>query len=92
MMRSAEPKSGPHLERPSYYQYMIHQQDALKNQGFDYETQLFKRVLSPYMFVDPRKELTLSYFQSMFVKLINSAGNIKKAFNYTVDKNYRVHS
>jgi hypothetical protein len=91
-MRAAEPKSGAHLARPSYYQYMIHQQDALRNQGFDYETKLFERILSPYMLVDPRKSLVLDYFQKMAVYLINATGNIKKAFNYTVDKNYRVHS
>jgi len=91
-MRNAEPKSGPHLTRASYYNFMTHQQDALLNQGYDYENKLFEKTLSSYMLVDPRKEWTLTYFQTMMVKLINSVGGIKKAFNYTVDKNYRVHS
>lgn len=91
-MKLAEPKKGPHLARPSYYQYMVHQQDVLLNQGFDYNTQLFERIISPYMLIDPRKAQVISYFQKMAVYMINSAGNIKKAFNYTVDKNYRVHS
>jgi len=85
-------KKGPHLARPSYYNFMIHQQDALKNQGFDYETRLMEKVSSKYMLVDPQKEFTFLQFQGLLVFVINAAGSIKKAFNYTVDKNYRVHS
>jgi hypothetical protein len=91
-MRDAEPKSGPHLARPSYHNFMIHQQDVLLNQGYDYENNLLDKVVSPYMLTDPRKEYTLKTFEKMLVYLINATGNIKKAFNYTVDKNYRVHS
>jgi hypothetical protein len=71
---------------------MIHQQDDLKNQGFDYETRLFEKTLSNYMLVDPRKEYTFLQFQKMLVYVINAVGGIKKAFNYTVSKNYRVHT
>jgi len=85
-------KGGPHLQRPSYYNWMIHQQDALKNQGFDYETKLLEKTISNYMLVDPRKEYTFLQFQTLLVYMINAAGNIKKAFNYTVSKNYKVHS
>jgi len=85
-------KPGPHLGRPSYYNWMIHQQDDLKNQGFDYETRLFEKTLSNYMLVDPRKEYTFLQFQKMLVYVINAVGGIKKAFNYTVSKNYRVHT
>jgi hypothetical protein len=83
---------GPHLTRPSYYNWMIHQQDALKNQGFDYENRLMEKVTSKYMLVDPRKEYTFLQFQKLLVYVINAAGNIKKAYNYTVPKNYRVHT
>jgi hypothetical protein len=85
-------KPGPHLDRPSYYQWMIHQQDNLKNQGFDYESKLLEKTMSTYNFVDTKKEYTLFQFQSMLVFLINSIGSIKKAFNYTVSKNYKVHT
>lgn len=85
-------KGGQHLGRPSYYNFMIHQQDALKNQGFDYETRLLEKSISNYMLVDPRKEYTFMQFQKLMVYLINTTGNIKKAFNYTVSKNYRVHT
>lgn len=85
-------KGGPHLQRPSYYNWMIHQQDALKNQGFDYETKLLDKTLSNYMLVDARKEFTFLKFQKMLVYVINAVGGIKKAFNYTVSKNYKVHS
>ena len=85
-------KGGPHLGRHSYYNWMIHQQDNLLNQGFDYETRLFEKTLSNYMLVDPRKEYTFLQFQKLLVYVINTVGNIKKAFNYTVPKNYKVHS
>lgn len=91
-MMTETPKPGPHLARPSYYNWMIHQQDVLKNQGFDYENRLLEKTISSYFFVDPRKEFTIMQFQTMLVYLINSIGGIKKAFNYTVDKNYKVHS
>lgn len=86
------PKSGPHLGRPSYYNWMVHQQDILKNQGFDYETRLLEKTTSKYLLVDSRKEYAFLQFQSMLVYLINYIGSIKKAFNYTVDKNYKVRS
>jgi len=85
-------KPGPHLTRPSYYNWMIHQQDSLKNQGFDYETRLIEKITSKYRLVDPRKEYTFLQFQKLLVFVINAAGSIKKAYNYTVAKNYRVHS
>jgi hypothetical protein len=91
-MIQSNQKPGPHLERPSYYNWMIHQQDNLKNQGFDYENRLLEKTMSTYNFVDPRKEFFLAQFQKMLVFLINSVGSIKKSFNYTVDKNYKVHS
>jgi hypothetical protein len=85
-------KPGPHLARPSYYRFMIHQQDLLLNQGFDYSNKLFETAMSNYMLIEPRKEYTFLQFQKLLVFLIDSAGSIKKAFNYTVDKNYRVHT
>jgi hypothetical protein len=54
--------------------------------------QVLEKTMSSYNFADPKKEYTLLQFQKMLVFLINSVGSIKKAFNYTVSKNYKVHS
>jgi hypothetical protein len=92
MIIEETPKSGPHLDRPSYYNWMIHQQDSLKNQGFDYENRLMGKIISKYMLVDPRKEYTFLRFQTLLVYLIDAVGSIKKAFNYTVPKNHRMRT
>ncbi len=86
------PKPGPHLGRPSYYNWMIHQQDKFKNTGYDYEKNMVDKILSNYMLVDPRKEYTFKRFADMLVFLINSIGSIKKSYNYTVDRNFKVHT
>lgn len=91
-MAQSNQKPGPHLDRPSYYNFMIHQQDNTKNTGFDYTNVLLEKTMSSYMFVDVRKEFMFKQFQTMLVFLINSIGSIKKSINYTVDKNYKVHS
>lgn len=71
---------------------MIHQQDNIQHTGFDYTNVLLEKTMSSYMFVDIRKEFMFNQFQTMLVFVINSIGSIKKAINYTVDKNYKVHS
>jgi hypothetical protein len=84
-------KLGPHLGRPSYYEWMIHQQDATKNTGFDYEKFFLERTTSKYLLVDDRKEFTFLKFQGLLVAIVNAVGMIKKCFNYTVPKNHRMN-
>lgn len=85
-------KGGKALVRPSYYEWMIHQQDVILNLGFDYENKLLEKTVSNYMLVDPEKEFIFKQFQILIVYLINATGNIRKAYNYTVPKNYKMRA
>jgi len=84
-----EPREGKYLTRESYYQYMIHIQDDLKNTGYDWRNNLFSRSLSTYLLSDPKRSGILNQIQKMMVYIIDRVGMIKKAMNYTVDKNYK---
>lgn len=85
----AEPREGKYLTRESYYQYMIHVQDDLKNTGYDWRNNLFKKSVSTYLLSDPKREGILNQIQKMMVYMIDRVSMIKKAMNYTVDKNYK---
>ena len=84
-----EPREGKYLTRESYYQYMIHIQDDLKNTGYDWRNNLFNKSLSTYLLSDPKREGIVNQIQKMMVYMIDRVSQIKKAMNYTVDKNYK---
>lgn len=84
-----DPRQGKYLVRDSYYQYMLHTQDNLLNTGHDWRSNLFTRTLSTYMLSDPKRRTIIGQFQQLMVYAINRVSNIKKAMNYTVDKNYK---
>lgn len=83
------PREGKYLTRESYYQYMIHIQDDLKNTGYDWRNNLFNRSLSTYLLSDPKRSRIMTQIQKMMVYMIDRVSMIKKAMNYTVDKNYK---
>jgi hypothetical protein len=83
------PREGKYLTRESYYQYMIHIQDDLKNTGYDWRNNLFNKSVSAYLLSDEKRLETLNQIQKMMVYLIDRVSQIKKAMNYTVDKNYK---
>ena len=85
----ADPREGKYLTRESYYQYMIHIQDDLKNTGYDWRNNLFGKSLSTYLLSDPKRKGILNQIQKMMVYMIDRVSMIKKAMNYTVDKNYK---
>ena len=85
----ADPREGKYLTRVSYYQHMIHIQDDLKNTGYDWRNNLFNKSLSTYLLADPKRQGILNQIQKMMVYMIDRVSMIKKAMNYTVDKNYK---
>lgn len=85
----ADPREGKYLTRESYYQYMIHIQDDLKNTGYDWRTKLFQKSLSTYVLSDSKRAGILGELQKMLVFMIDRVSMIKKSMNYTVDKNYK---
>jgi hypothetical protein len=61
----------------------------LKNTGFDYEGNLFKRSLSPYILLDNKRSSILLEMEKMIFFLIEKAKYIKTFVNYTVPADYR---
>jgi len=86
---AAGPRQGAYLTRQSYYQYTYHQFDDLKNTGYDWRNNSIKRSVSFYLLNDPKREAIIGEFQKFITYIMDYASNIKKAFNYTVDKNYK---
>jgi len=82
-------RKGRYLTRVSYYEIMLHQNDDLKNTGFDWRNNLVKNSVSGYLLSDPKRESIIEKFQDLLVYIMDYASNIKKAFNYTVSKNYK---
>jgi metal-responsive CopG/Arc/MetJ family transcriptional regulator len=84
-----EPRKGQYLIRPSYYDAMYHQFDDLKNTGYDWRNNIIKRSVSSYILSDSKREAIIIRMQSLIVYIMDYASNIKKAFNYAADKNYK---
>jgi hypothetical protein len=85
----ADPRKGRYLVRQSYYQYMIHLQDNLKYTGYDWRTNLFNKSVSSYLLSDKKRENFINQMKILMVYMIDRVSLIKKAMNYTVDKNYK---
>lgn len=85
----ADPRKGKYLVRESYYQYMIHLQDDLKNTGYDWRANLFNKSFSQYLLADAKRSQIIGQIQTLMVFMIDKISTIKKAMNYTVDKNYK---
>lgn len=84
-----EIRKGQYLTRESYYDAMYHQFDDIKNTGFDWRKNAFSRTLSSYLLSDSKRVAIVSRFQIFLVYIMDRASGIKKAFNYTADKNYK---
>jgi len=84
-----EPRKGSYLTRESYYQYMIHLQDDVKNVGYDWRSNLFSKAISGYILSDTKRSLILLEIQKLMVYAIDKVSMIKKSINYTVDKKYK---
>jgi hypothetical protein len=86
---ATEPRKGAYLTRESYYQYTYHQFDDLKNVGYNWRENAMKRSVSHYLINDNKRRLLIDQYQKFVNFIMDYASNIKKSFNYTVDKNYK---
>lgn len=84
-----EPRKGQYLIRPSYYEAMYHQFDDLKNTGYDWRNHSIKRSVSSYLLNDSKREVIVTRMQVFIAYIMDYASNIKKAFNYAADKNFK---
>jgi hypothetical protein len=83
------PRLGKYLTRESYYQSMIHSEDIIKNAGYDWRGNLMNKTLSRYLLNDPKRSQIIEQLQALLVYMVDQVSMIKKAMNYTVDKNYK---
>jgi hypothetical protein len=82
-------RKGQYLTRESYYDAMYHQFDDIKNTGFNWRAEAFNKSMSSYFLSDSKRESIISRFQIFLVYIMDYSSKIKKAFNYTADKNYK---
>jgi len=72
----------------TYLNDLKHRNDVSLNNGFDYQTNLFRKLLSNVMFGNENLKNFLVYLQQNVVWMIDSVLPIRNWFNYTVDKYY----
>lgn len=82
-------RKGRYLTRVNYYEVLCHQQDDLKHNGYDWRNNIIKNSTSGYLLSDPKRLSIIEKFQEFLVYMMDYASQIKKAFNYTVSKNYK---
>lgn len=77
------------LERPSYQYVSEHLQDDLKNTGFAYQDKLLTKTVSNYLLSDTQREYAIGRLQILINQIVDYVSNIRRGFNYTVDKKYK---
>ena len=72
----------------SIYDGLKHRKDNRKHLGFDYRGQILKRTLSNQMIgVSPILDGFIIRADGVMYGLVEAAKNVKKWFNYTIEKN-----
>jgi len=69
-----------------------HRHDSNLHRGFDYETNLFNKLLSNVMFGNDTLREFLLELQKNAVWMIESTLPVRNWFNYTVNRYYNKHN
>ena len=77
------------LTRVSYYDFVEHIQDNLKNYGYDYSNSLFEKSVSSYILADKLREQIISQFTMMFSEIIDRVKDIKRSQFFAMDKKFK---
>ena len=72
----------------SLYDFVDTRLDSLLNRGYDYEGNIFRKTMSPYIYADQKRSNILDKFETIIFFLIEKVKGIKVFYNYTVSKNY----
>ena len=72
--------------RVSYYNQMLHINDAYKNLGFDYRGKILKKMTSPELWANPLQWGFYDRLEAFIVFLIEQVKYIKKSFSIAHDK------
>jgi hypothetical protein len=71
--------------------YINHRNDDLKNTGFDYENNLYKRLFSNLMFDNPTLNIFMLKLQKISVLMLESTLVVRNFWNYTCSRYYNKH-
>jgi len=78
-----------HLVRPSYYEAAEKRIAEGQQLGFDYRGKLYEKSVSSLVLADEKRKSIVSKMDELMVFLVDSVKNIKKTFNYAVQRNSR---
>lgn len=74
----------------SFSEKKHHFYDNYKNQGYQYENNIMRNVLSPEMFANPLNDVPMRQIERLIENLINAVRKIKLHFAITFDKNSKL--
>lgn len=77
-----------HNEQDFWYN-VRNRNNRILNIGFDYRNQILRRSLSKYIYLERKREMILNKLEVLFTWMVEHIKNIKKTFNYSMDKKYR---
>ena len=80
---------GAYLTRKSFYEALVHQQDDLKNIGYDWRPNLMKKSLSKYLLANKDVEAVVVQYTKLLTFIVDTIQQIRKSINYAVDKKYK---
>ena len=86
---ASKPREGRYLTRPSYREATLHQFDKLDNIGFNWREKSLEKTLSRYWLNDRKRREILEPYRVFIEYIMDYASQIRKSFNYTVDKNFK---
>jgi len=72
--------------RPSYYNSALHQNDQIKNLGYDYTGKILKKTTSPELWANPLQISFYERIEGIINFLIEQVKYIKKTFSIAHDK------
>ncbi len=72
--------------RAPYYDQINHINDNLKNLGYDYRGQLYRKTTSPELWGNPLQIPFIGRLEAMMTTVLEEAKNIKKTFSIAHSK------
>lgn len=71
---------------------LSHFHDENKNSGFDYETNLYNKTMSPVMFKNTTLRKFLDKLKQLNIVMIDSVLIVRNFYDFNVDKYYDKHN
>jgi len=77
------------MDYRSFRNKLLHRNDKILHQGFDYRGKILSKSLSNVFYLDPKRQVILDYMDEALTYMIDHIKQIKKSFNWTLPKYYR---